>query len=251
MRALLGEWSLRRRLLVVIGLAVALGAPSARAELASRPDERRPVHIGVLGDSLGEGLWASLYRQYYRHRSVKVFNLAKASTGFNATPYEEALVAFLERQRLDLLIVQTGANDRQRVVSLDGSAMALFGTERWHLIYGQRLTYFLGVAQQRKIPVLWVGMPIMRDAPYDHGMRVISRMHQNYAERHGAQFLDIADFTADGEGAYAEFLVQSDGRRRRLRHEDGVHSWEFGYDRLASHVVDAVRARFPGLLPER
>lgn len=238
-----------RRLLVWLGLALALSAPAARAEMASRPDERRPVHIAVLGDSLGEGLWASLYRKYYRSRAVKVFNLAKASTGFNVTPYEESLLALAERQRIDLLIVQTGANDRQRVVSLDGEEKAIFGTERWHQIYGQRLSYFLAVTQQRKIPVLWVGMPIMRDAPYDHGMRVISRMHQGYAERHGAQFLDIAAFTADAEGAYAEFLVQTDGRRRRLRHEDGVHSWEFGYDRLAAFVDDAVRARFPGLLP--
>ena len=241
---------MQRRLAVAFALAIVVAAPGVRAEIASRPDERRPVHIAVLGDSLGEGLWASLYRKYLRTRTVKVFNLAKASTGFNATPSEETLAALSERHKIDLLIVQTGANDRQRVVSLDGAEFANFASERWHQIYGQRLAYFLGVAQQRKIPVLWVGMPVMRDAPFDRGMRLISRMHQDYAERHGAQFLDIAGFTADDEGAYTEFVVQADGRRRRLRHEDGVHSWEFGYDRLAAHVADTVRARFPGLLPE-
>lgn len=250
MREAFGESSLHLRLAAAFGLALAFAPPAVRAEMASRPDERRPVHIAVLGDSLGEGLWASLYRKYFRSRSVKVFNLAKASTGFNATPYEESLVTLAERHKIDLLIVQTGANDRQRVVSLDGEEKAHFASERWHLIYGQRLTYFLGVAQQRKIPVLWVGMPVMRDAPFDRGMRLISRMHQDHAERHGAQFLDIAGFTADDEGAFAEFVVQADGRRRRLRHGDGIHSWEFGYDRLATHVADAVRARFPGLLPQ-
>jgi len=241
---------LRRLAVASIVLALAAFAGAARAELASRPDERRPVHIAVLGDSLGEGLWASLYRQYWRKRSVKVFNLAKASTGFNAHPYEQDLLALAERHKIDLLIVQTGANDRQRVLALDGVEIGYFGTERWYRFYGQRLAHFLAVAQQRKIPVLWVGMPIMRDARFDDGMRVISRMHQGYAERHGALFLDIAEFTADEEGAYAEFLVQPGGRKRRLRHEDGVHSWELGYDRLAAHVADTIRARFPGLLPD-
>jgi hypothetical protein len=234
--------------LIVFAVAVCAGA--ARGEMASRPDERRAVNIAVLGDSLGEGLWASLYRQYWRNRSVKVFNLAKASTGFNAHAYEQDLLTLVERHKIDLLIVQTGANDRQRALALDGKETAYFGTERWYQFYGQRLAHFLGIAQQRKIPVLWVGMPIMRDGRFDDGMRVISRMHQGYAERHGALFLDIADFTADEEGAYAEYLVQPSGRKRRLRHEDGVHSWEFGYDRLAAHVADTIRARFPGLLPD-
>ncbi len=239
---------MRRLVLGVIAAAMCAGA--VHGEMASRPDERRTVNIAVLGDSLGEGLWASLYRQYWRSRKVKVFNLAKASTGFNAHPYEQDLLALAERHKIDLLIVQTGANDRQRVLALEGKEMAYFGTERWYQFYGQRLAHFLGLAQQRKIPVLWVGMPIMRDGRFDDGMRIISRMHQSYAERHGALFLDIADFTADEEGAYAEYLVQPSGRKRRLRHDDGVHSWEFGYDRLASHVADAVRARFPGLLPD-
>lgn len=226
-------------------------AAGARAELASRPDERRPAQIVVLGDSLGDGLWASLFRQYWRSRSVKITRLARASTGFNAHPYDQDLVELLARQRIDLLIVQTGANDRQRVVSLDGKEIAYFGTERWYQLYGQRLAQFLGTAQQRKVPVLWVGLPIMRDERFDSGMRLISRMHQEYAEQHGALFLDITDFSADEDGAYAEFLVQSNGRKRRLRHEDGVHSWELGYDRLATHVAEAIRARFPGVLPDR
>jgi len=242
---------LRRRVLGALVIAAFACAVGARAELASRPDERRPIHIAVLGDSLGEGLWASLFRQYWRNRSVKIIRLARASTGFNVPGYDQDLLDLLARQRIDLLIVQTGANDRQRVVGLDGKEIAYFGTERWYQLYGQRLAQFLGTAQQHKVPVLWVGLPIMRDGRYDSGMRVIDRMHQEHAERHGALFLDITDFTADEDGAYAEYLVQANGRKRRLRHQDGVHSWEFGYDRLAAHVAEAIRARFPGVLPDR
>ena len=54
-------------------LAIFTGA--ARAELASRTEERGAVHIAVLGDSLADGLWGSLYRKYYRDRRVKVFDL--------------------------------------------------------------------------------------------------------------------------------------------------------------------------------
>lgn len=224
--------------------------PLARAELASRSDPPRVVTIVVLGDSLAEGLWSSLYRQFARERGVRVFNAARASTGFNADAYDEEVDRLLARGRIDLLIVQTGANDRQYAISLDGQRGAAFGSPRWFDFYGQRLTYFLARVQRRRIPVLWVGLPVMREAPFDRGMRLISHLQQDYAERHGAVFLDIARDTADAEGAFVETLSGPGGRPRRFRHEDGVHFWEFGYDRVAARVLVTIRARFPGLLPE-
>jgi len=217
----------------------------ARAELASRPETPRPVTIVVLGDSLAEGLWASLYRRFARDRGIRIVNAARASTGFNADAYEEILDRVLARDPIDLVIVQAGANDRQRALALDGHDTARFATPRWHSFYSQRLTLFFARMQQRGIPVLWVGLPVMRDAPFDRGMRLISRVHREHAERHGAVFLDIAGLTADAEGAFVEKLYVAGGRERRFRHEDGVHFWEFGYDRVAAHVVEAVRSRFP------
>ena len=238
-----------RRIVLLACMLFPLLATPAMSEIASRP-EQGPVRIVVIGDSLGEGLWASLYRQFYRTKGVEIVNAAKASTGFNAHPYEDDLEAILRRHRIDLLVVQTGANDRQRVLGLDGKSFAHFGTPGWFPLYSQRLTHFLARVQQRRIPVLWVGMPIMRNAPFDDGMRIISRMHQEHAERHGATFLDIAKFTADDEGQFVDLLPGPAGRVRRFRHEDGVHFWEYGYDRVAAHVASVIRARFPGLLPQ-
>ena len=236
---------------LLIALALIVSAPlAARAELASRTETPPLVTIVVFGDSLAEGLWGSLYRQFARNRGVRIVNAAKAATGFNADSYDEQLDRLLARGHIDLLIVQTGANDRQRALALDGRGKAAFGSPGWHAFYSQRLTYFFARVQQRGIPVLWVGMPVMRDAPFDSGMRLISRMHQEHAERHGALFLDIARFTADPEGAYVEKLALGGGRERRFRHEDGVHFWEFGYDRVAAHVLATIRTRFPRLLPE-
>ena len=238
------------RLLAILAL-VALAVPAVpRAELASRIETAPPVTIAVLGDSLAEGLWGALHRHFVRDRGVRIVNATRAATGFNADSYDEALDRLLARGRIDLLIVQTGANDRQRAVALDGRGKAAFGSPRWHSFYSQRLNYFLARVQRQGVPMLWVGMPVMRDAPFDRGMRLVSRLHQDHAERHGALFLDIARFTADAEGAFVEKLATGAGRRRRFRHDDGVHFWEFGYDRVAAHVLAAIRARFPRLLPE-
>lgn len=238
------------RLAAVFALIALAVTPGARAELATRTETPRAVTIAVLGDSLAEGLWGSLYRQFARDRSVRLINATRASTGFNADYHDEQLDRLLERPRIDLLIVQTGANDRQRAMSLDGRERASFDSPRWYAYYSQHLTHFLARTQRRGIPVLWVGLPVMRDAPYDRGMRIISRLHQEHAERHGAIFLDIAGFTADAEGAFVEHLATGEGRKRRFRHADGVHFWEFGYDRVGAHVLTEIRARFPHLLPE-
>jgi uncharacterized protein len=222
----------------------------ARAELASRTDAPRPFTIVVFGDSLAEGLWGSLFRHFARERGVRIVNAARASTGFNADYYDEQFDRLLERGPIDLLVVQTGANDRQRVMALDGRGTAQFATPRWFEFYSQRLNYFFARAQKRGVPILWVGMPVMRDAPFDRGMRLISRLHQEAAERHGALFLDIAGFTADDEGAFVEKLAMPGGRQRRFRHEDGVHFWEYGYDRVAAYVLSTIRTRFPRVLPD-
>jgi hypothetical protein len=247
-----GRSHLRRLILIAL---VVLGAPPARAELASRREAPRAVTIVVFGDSLAEGLWASLHRHFARDREaslrVRVVNATKASTGFNADAYDAALDRLLGRGGIDLLIVQTGANDRQRAIALDGHRVARFGTPRWFAFYSQRLGYFLAHVQQRRIPVLWVGLPVMRDEAFDRGMRVISRLQQHYAERHGASFLDIAGFTGDADGLFFEKLAGAGGRLRQFRHADGVHFWEFGYDRVAAEVLATIRSRFPGLLPER
>ena len=238
------------RLLAVLAL-LALAVPGTpRAELASRSETAPPVTVAIFGDSLAEGLWGALHRHFAGERGVRIFNATRAATGFNADSYDEALDRLLARGRIDLLIVQTGANDRQRAVALDGRDKAAFGSPRWHSFYSQRLTYFLARAQRQGMPVLWVGMPVMRDAPFDRGMRLISRLHQDHAERHGALFLDIAHFTADAEGAFVERLAAGAGRQRRFRHDDGVHFWEFGYDRVAAHVLATIRARYPRLLPQ-
>lgn len=232
-------------------ILTALAVPvSARSELASRTETAAPATIVVFGDSLAEGLWGGLYRHFARERGVRVVNATRAATGFNADAYDEALDRVLARGRIDLLVVQTGANDRQRAMALDGRGKAAFGSRRWHSYYSQRLTYFLARVQRRGVPVLWVGLPVMRDARYDRGMRLISRLHQDHAERHGARFLDIARFTADADGAFVETVATGPGRTRRFRHEDGVHFWEFGYDRVAAHVLATIRARYPRLLPE-
>lgn len=238
------------RLAAVLALIALAVPPAARAEMAARTETPRPVTIAVIGDSLAEGLWASLYRHFARDPAIRIVNATRASTGFNGDFYDEPLERLLERPRIDLLIVHTGANDRQRAVSLDGHERALFDTPLWYAFYSQHLTHFLARTQQRGIPVLWVGMPVMRDAAYDRGMRIISRLHQEHAERHGARFLDITGFTADADGAFVEHLATGQGRKRRFRHADGVHFWEFGYDRVAAHVLAAIRARFPSLLPE-
>ena len=236
---------------IILFLALfALGVPATRAELASRPEPPRTVTIVVVGDSLAEGLWGGLYRRFARERGVRIVNAARASTGFNADSYDDEVDRLLARGRIDLLIVQAGANDRQRALALDGRRSAAFGSPRWFDFYAQRLTYFLARAQRRNVPILWIGLPVMRDERFDQGMRLISRLQRDYAEAHGALFLDIAHFTADAEGAFVETLPMPGRGMRRFRHEDGVHFWEFGYDRVAGEVVAAIRAGFPDVLPE-
>src|SRR5688572_31356055 len=72
-----GRGVTRLRLFVFIAM-LALGVPLwAQAELASRVEAPRPVTIVVFGDSLAQGLWGSLYRQFARQPGVRIVNATR------------------------------------------------------------------------------------------------------------------------------------------------------------------------------
>lgn len=196
-----------------------------------------PVRIVVMGDSLAEGVWGSLYRRFVRTRTVRIVRAAASSTGFNRTPYEDTFREVLARHPIDTLVMLTGANDAQDAFGLDGGANGYFGTAAWHDLYRRRVRRFLDPVRESNTPLIWIGLPVMRSPSYESKIAQVRAAHRELCEAYQIPFFDLQAVMSGEDGGYTNVKRDDRGRLRVSRYEDGIHLTEFGYDAVAEMIL--------------
>ncbi len=225
--------------------------PTPRVEavtprLARAVAERRPIVVGVFGDSFGEGIWAGLYNQLRGDPGFEVRQFSERSTGF--TRYRSLNIlddvrAKLDRAPVDVAVLSFGANDIQGIYA-DGHGNA-FMSEGWQRIVTERVTALVGLLRQRGALVYWVGLPRMRDPAYDADIQAMNRFYAARMAALDVPYVETLPLTVDAQGAYAPYLPAEPGRRERrmARANDGVHMTIPGY----MHVTRGLTGRIRGL----
>lgn len=228
--------------------------PQATA-LASQPGPRLvrtaaeggTVHVGVFGDSFGDGVHAGLYQQLPSAEGIVVHKLSRQATGFTryrTTDLFEDTRARLRRQPVDVAVLSFGANDTQGIYH-EGRG-AEYMSERWQQIVSERVGAVVALLREHGASVYWVGLPTMRDPAYDGQIR---RMNAFYAERMaalGVPFIDTAAMTRGAGGGFEPYMRHPEsGERFKARVEDGIHMTIPGYlvltRRLSTDIERMVR----------
>ena len=203
----------------------------------------RPLVIGVFGDSMGDGLWAGLYRQLRDGRTYDVVRFSRAATGLARYDYvnvEERAREQLAARRIDIAVVMVGANDEQGI--LQGGQALGFDSPRWRAIYTGRIDSLVGLLRQHGAAVYWVGLPKMRRDAYDQKAQRLNAIYESRARALGIPFVPTVPVTLDGQGRYNDYLIDGGSRPRLMRAKDGVHMTMAGYLRIASPVSNLIRA---------
>lgn len=230
--------------LAALLLLLSYVVPTASAVAEAR---KKPFVIVVMGDSLADGLWASLYRSYVRIRGVKVMRETLNSSGFTAYNWQAKLNGIIRKYRqIDAAVVQMGANDRQRLIAGRGK-YPRFATEEWQIIYQERVEKFMRTLTDRKVPVFWVGLPIMRKPNVRNAATMMNLIFKDAAKNAHATFISSWKVTANEAGEFVDFVRDEKGRKRRFRHHDGIHSSDIGYDRVGDLVIKVMRQDLPQL----
>jgi hypothetical protein len=222
-------------------MAVFLAAPlraenvASAAEISGKDAGFKRVTIAAIGDSLGDGLWESLYRQLRGNKRIAVYRGAKRSVGFTTSDMTEQIDAALAAGPVDAFVVMLGANDdRRSFFASNGKALALFGSKRWVELYRGRVERFMDYAGARKVPVVWLLLPVMRSEEATTAAKLINDITAETARsRSHIALVPIWSLTADDKGGYMPYFNDLHGRRRLMRHSDGLHFSEPGYELLA------------------
>lgn len=237
-------------LLAAVGAAEAkFYLPMPRPERAEPPKPapgtrtEGPFNVVVLGDSLGDGLWAGLYRVFQGDERFNVIKHSKVASGFVRSEYydwNKEVRRVLDEERVDIAVVIMGTNDRQVIVDQKGARHAL-RAKGWEAEYRRRVQRFTDDLQAAGAQIYWVGLPVMRSERFGGDMQYFNEIYRQEAASQGIPFVPTWNQLADGQGNYTAYGPDLRGRERLLRADDGIHFTLAGYQVLGSVVAEQIR----------
>jgi hypothetical protein len=150
-------------------------------------------------------------------------------------------------EKIDFAVMLIGSNDRQSLRDANGSYEPR--SPEWQAAYTQRIETIAAMFRDKKIPLVWVGLPILRSERLYGDALAFNEFYRAYAEKAGATYIDIWEAFADEGGHYNAFGPDINGQTARLRAGDGVHFTKAGARKLAHFVEPAIRRNLGEVLP--
>jgi len=226
-------------------------SPDVRLQLVKLATAGRTLNVGVFGDSLGDGVWAALYRDLHDNKSFNVIRLSQVSTGlsrYNYVDVQQKTVGQLAAKHIDIAVFMFGANDQQGIVE-DGKIYP-FGTDGWKAAYGRRVDNLVYTLRQQGAVIYWVGLPKMESHRFDDGASLINAVLAQHMIALGAEFIPTVALTSDENGDYSAYLAEGGSKTKKLmRANDGIHMSMLGYLRITAPVAAMIRRDLAAAAP--
>jgi hypothetical protein len=152
-----------------------------------------------------------------------------------------------EVNRIDVAVVMIGSNDRQPFY-VNGKKIEL-GTDEWTSLYRKRVTAIAEAFEKKHIPLIWVGLPIVKNDDFADDMAALNEIYRDVAERTGAIYVDTWEAFSDANGDFSAYGPDIDGQTQRLRTADGIYFTKAGARKLAHFVEGQIRRDIDGRTP--
>jgi hypothetical protein len=127
-----------------------------------------------------------------------------------------------------------------------------FREERWVELYTKKIEEMIGVLKPKGVPVLWVGLPVVRGPKGTADTLFLDTLYRGAAEKAGIIYVDVWDGFVDESGRFMQKGPDFEGQIRQLRSSDGVYFTKPGARKLAHYVereITRVLRAVPVALP--
>jgi hypothetical protein len=111
-----------------------------------------------------------------------------------------------------------------------------FREQRWVELYVKKIEEMIGVMKSRGVPVLWVGLPMVRGPKASADTLFLDSLYRDAAGKAGITYVDVWDGFVDEAGRFLQQGPDFEGQIRRLRSYDGVYFTKAGARKLAHYV---------------
>ena len=116
-----------------------------------------------------------------------------------------------------------------------------FRSDAWADLYSKRIAETIAAMKSKGVPVIWVGLPIIRGPKATSDAIYLNDLYRAQAEKAGIIYVDVWDGFVDETGKFASSGPDVDGQTRRLRSPDGVFFTKYGARKLAHYVEREIR----------
>lgn len=214
----------------------AAAPPTAGAQKPATIVQPAPVmRVAVFGDNLASQLARGLAATYADTPQIEIIGLAKDNSGLVRQDYydwnEEIKKVLASGQKFDIAIMMVGSNDRQSI--RDASGVHAPRSEQWNTIYTARIAAIAAQFRAKKIPLIWLGMPVMRLERLSVDMLAFNQLYRDVIQKHEAKFVDIWEGFLDERSRFTLYGPDVNGEIVKLRVSDGVHFTRAGARKLA------------------
>ncbi len=217
--------------------------PKPVEKVETKPAVPPTFFVAVMGDSIAQLLAQGLTQGMSDRPEVGVLRDAREDSGlvrddfYNWTKAAHDLIA--SGQKINVAVMLIGSNDHQPLRDASGSYDP--DTPKWQELYAARVEAISAMFRDAKIPLLWVGLPIMKSDRLSSEMASFNDIYREHASKNGATFIDIWEAFGDDRGQFSPYGPDVDGQVVRLRALDGIHFTKAGAVKLASFVEPDIR----------
>lgn len=213
------------------------------------PTPTWPLRVWVGGDSLSVRLGESLARDAGGTGVMSVQMDSHIGTGLARPDVFDWTGEVAEMNAdwgPDVSVVVFGGNDMQPLRTAAGEVAAP-RTEAWRAEYARRVGSMMDEMVASGRVVVWVGLPIPRDASMAAKLGEIDAIEQaEAAKRPSVVFIDSWKLFSDGSGGYSAYLADGSGAMQLVREPDGLHVTRAGGDRWADAVMAVIKDKMDG-----
>jgi len=146
------------------------------------------------------------------------------------------------------VVLMFGGNDDHGFMTglPEGKEIGSFGSPSWQAEYRRRVVGIMDTITRNGAFLVWIGLPISRDAAQTQRYDTINAIVQaEAAKRPGrASYLDTYFFFAGADGGFSEYIEDDTGRLVKMRADDGVHFERPAGDLIAKKVLEHLGERY-------
>jgi hypothetical protein len=214
---------------------------------------RRPLRLWIAGDSLVVVPGESLLRAVAGNPAVRPVDSVEGriASGLERPDvfnwFKRVREQMRERKPRAVVLMFGGNDDHGFMTGLpEGAEVGSFGSPSWRAEYARRVGGLMDTVTRAGGFLVWIGLPITRDAEQTRRYDVINAVVQaEAADRpHRVSYLDTYFFFAGEGGGYAQYLTDSAGQLVKMRAEDGVHFERPAGDLIAKRVLERIGERY-------
>ena len=214
---------------------------------------KKKLRMWIAGDSLVVVPGESVLRAIAGNRA---FDAVDAIDGRIASGLERPDVfnwfthvrEVMETRKPRAVVLMFGGNDDHGFMTgiPEGREVGTFGSATWRAEYRRRVAAVMDTVTSRGGHLVWIGLPITRDADQTLRYDVINAIVQTEAAKRKGRvaYLDTYFFFAGEDGGYAQYVEDASGKLVKMRADDGVHFERAAGDLIADKVLDRLSERY-------